>query len=164
MSTRLIALLALAMLAFAASSHAAGKRGEKAAVSFHMETDAGDNPKMTFPQVQANGQTRYFRRMAEIGTKDVVSFSPFPADDGSYGIVFRLKEPAARRFAAITNANQGRWLLAMMNGRIVDGVLIDKQVDDGMAVVWKNATLADIALFDESLPRIGKENAGKQKN
>ena len=163
MSLRIIMLL-LAVATLIPCTHAAGKRGEKASISFHMETDAGDNPKMIFQQAMANGQTRYFRRMPEISTKDMLSFSPFPADDGSYGLVFRLKPPAARRLTAITSANQGRWLAAMINGRAVDGVLIDRQVEDGMSVVWKGATLADIALFDASLPRIGQENAKKNKN
>ena len=164
MSIRLTVLMALAVFALLPCATAAGKRGEKASVSFHLETDAGDNPKMIFPQVQANGQTRYFRRMPEIATKDVLSFSPFPADDGSYGVVFRLKEAAGRRLTAITSANQCRWLVAMLNGRVVDGVLIDKQVDDGLAVVWKGATLADITLLDENLPRIGQEGGKKKQD
>ena len=163
MSSRIFALL-LAASTLITFAQAAGKRGEKASVSFHLETEASDNPKMIFPQVQANGQTRYFRRMPEIATKDVLSFSPFPADDGSYGIVFRLKENAARRLAAVTNANQGRWLVSMINGRVVDGVLIDKQVDDGLAIVWKGGTLADITLFDEKMPRIGQEDGKKNKD
>lgn len=157
-------VLLLAIIALIPCVHAAGKRDDKASVSFHLETDAGDNPKMIFQQVQANGQTRYFRRMPEISTKDVFSFSPFPADDGSYGLVFRLKPNAARRLSALTSANQGRWLSSMINGRMVDGVLIDQQVDDGMAVIWKGATRADIALFDAQFPRIGQENAKKKKN
>jgi len=133
----------------------------KATISFHIETDANDNPKMIFPQL-ANGQQRYFRRIPEVSTKDIESFSPFPSEvGGDYGIVFKLKGHAAKRLSAITSANQGKWLIAQLNGRVVDGVYIDKQIDDGNIVIWKGATIADVNILDEDLPRIGA--AGKKK-
>ena len=162
MQPRFAAVLMMVLLALAPAVFAAGKAGNKATVSFHMETESTDNPKMIFPK-EANGRTRYFRRVPEISVKDVAAFSPFPSEaGGDFGVVFQLKENAARRLAAITNVNQGRWLLAMINGRAVDGVLIDKQIDDGAVVIWQGATLADIALFDASLPRIGQQGAKKK--
>ena len=128
-----------------------------------METDVSDNPKMIFPQL-ANGQTRYFRRMPDVSLKDMASFNPFPSEFGGddYGIVFRLKPNAVNRFAALTNANQGRWMISQVNGRVADGFLIDRQVSDGVVVIWKGVTLADIALFDAQLPRTGEEGKKKQ--
>ena len=164
MQTRRAALLMMLAFALTPAVFASGKKEMKATVSFHMETEATDNPKMIFGQM-AYGKTRYFRRMPEITTKDVASFSPFPSDAGGddYGIVFILKENAAKRLSAITNVNSGRWMLAQINGRVVDGVLIDKQVDDGRLVIWKGATLADVSIFDEALPRVGQEGKKKKK-
>jgi hypothetical protein len=142
---------------------ASGKKEGKATVSFHIETEATDNPKMIFPQL-ANGQTRYFRRMPEVTTSDMVAFSPFPSEFGEdYGIVFKLKGHSTNRLAAITNASSGKWLISQVNGRVVDGVMIDKQVNDGFIVIWKGVTLADIALFDATLPRLGEEGKKKKK-
>lgn len=162
MQPRLAALLMMLVLALAPAAFAGGKAENKASMSFHLESEATDNPKMIFSQL-ANGKVRYFHRMPEITTKDVVSFVPFSSDAGGedYGIVFKLKDNAARRLAAITSANQGRWMISQVNGRVVDGVLIDKQVDDGHVVIWKGVTLADIAVFDKALPRIGQD--GKKK-
>ena len=164
MPSRRLAFFMLLVAACVPVVLAGGKADTKATLSFHIETEATDNPKMIFAQ-QTNGQTRYFRRMPEISTKDVLSFNPFPSDAGGddYGIVFKLKDNAARRLSAITNINQGRWLISQLNGRVVDGVLIDKQIDDGFVVVWKGATLADIKVFDASLPRMGKEGNKKKK-
>ncbi len=159
MRIRSAVLFMLLVLAMPTVALAAGKKENKASVSFHIETESTDNPKMIFPQL-ANGQTRYFRRMPEVSTKDVVSFTPFPSDagGGDYGVVFRLKDNAAKRLGAITSANQGRWIISQINGRVVDGFLIDKQVDDGRIVIWKGVTLADVTILDESFPRTGQEN------
>lgn len=155
---RLASLLLLLLPVCILPAHAGGKNSSKAAVSFHIETEATDNPKMIFPQT-ANGQTRYFRRMAEITIKDITAFTPFPSEFGGddYGLVFTLKNNAARRLAAITNAHQGRWMISQINGRVIDGFLIDQEVNDGKIVIWKGVTLADIAIFDETLPRIGQD-------
>lgn len=162
MNSRIAALSMMAILALAAPLFAAGKKENKASVSFHMETESTDNPKMIFPQL-ANGQTRYFRRQPEISLKDIVSFSAFPSDVGEdYGVVFKLKSNAASRLAALSNANQGRWLVSQVNGRVVDGVIIDKTVSDGYIVIWKGVTLADTKILDKELPRMDAKNKKKK--
>lgn len=158
MQPRLALLLVMLALALTPAAFAAGKKDNKATISFHVETEGTDNPKMIFPQM-ISGQQRFFRRVPEISTKDIVSFNPFPSDAGAdqYGLVFKLTSRAANRLTAISNANQGRWMIAQVNGRAVDALLIDKTTNDGLLVVWKGITLADIATLDESLPRIGEE-------
>lgn len=129
-----------------------------------MEAALSDNPKMIFRQ-QAAGEMRAFSRVPDIGSKDIRSFTSFPSEDGDYGLLFLLNEPAQRRLAATTNVGQGRFLCAMLNGRVVDAVKIDKPVEDGKLVIWKGATIADIAALDESYPRIGQEgNKNKKKD
>ena len=161
MQTRLAALLMGLILALAPAVLASGRKSGNASVTFHLETESTDNPKMIFPQL-TNGQTRYYRRMPEITSKDMVAFSPFPSETGEgYGIIFKLKPNAVNRLAAVTSINTGRWMISQINGRIVDGVLIDKQINDGFIVIWKGVTLADVATFDESLPRI--DAGGKKK-
>jgi hypothetical protein len=152
-------LFAIAVLALCPglSAHAGGKKGEDSGISFHMQGDASDNPKMVFGQL-TNGQQMVYRRVPEFTTKDVAAFNPFPSQDGEgYGAVLQLKPSAKNRLAAITNANLNRWMLAMVNGRKVDAVLIDKQVDDGMLVIWKGIGAAEIEAFDKQVPRIGEK-------
>lgn len=162
MKSPLAALLMIFVLVVAPPALGGGKKADKASVTFHLETEGTDNPKMIFPQM-ANGQTRYFRRGAEISLRDVTAFSPFPAENGDgYGLVLKLKQTATNRLAAITSANQGRWLISQVNGRSVDGVLIDKPVNDGFIVIWKGVTDMDIATLDKELPRIGAPQ--KKKN
>lgn len=163
MQPRFAAALMVLLTVLCPAVFAAGKADNKASVSVHMETESTDNPKMIFPQ-EIGGQSRYFRRMPEISIKDVISFTPFPSEaGGDFGVVFKLKDNAARRLSAVTAASQGRWLVTMINGRVVDGVIIDRQVDDGIVVAWRGITLADIAVLDDSLPRIGQEGGKKKR-
>jgi hypothetical protein len=162
MQPRFAAILMALIATLSPTVHAGGKADNKASISVHLETENTDNPKMIFQQ-EIGGNTRYFRRMPEVSIKDIIAFSPFPSEGGGdFGVVFKLKENVAKRLSAITSSNQGRWLVTMINGRAVDGVLIDKQIDDGVIVAWKGLTMADIAVFDDSLPRIG-QNGRKKK-
>lgn len=163
MPLRFLTLVFLLSAALPPTVMAAAKPGKKAAVSFHIQVDATENPKMIFQQAM-NGQNMQFRRSPEVGIKDLFAYSPFPAEGGGeFGAVFKLKPNATGRLSAITNNSQGRWLAAMVNGRVVDGVLIDKQIDDGVLVVWRGLNLEDIAALDKTLKRVGEED-GKKKN
>lgn len=156
MPIRIAVLLTLLAVMWPSAGMAMGKKDDKAAVSFHVETEATDNPKMIFAH-EAGGVTRYFRRVPEIFIKDVAVFTPFPNEGGDYGVVLRLKPRGANRLSAFTAVNQGRHLLATVNGRVVDTVMIDSQIQDGVLVIWKGLNLADIQSMDAALPRAGGE-------
>ncbi len=163
MHLRIVALAGLFALGLSPVSQAGGKAGEMGMVTFHLETDDGNNPKIAFPQLD-NGKQRFFLRTPEISMKDMVAFSPFPSGAGDeYGMVFQLRDAAKRRLNAISIANQGKFLLSQVNGRVVDGVTIDKPVNDGFIVIWKGVSGDDIKLFDKALPRIGDDGKKKKK-
>jgi hypothetical protein len=151
------ALLALAALLTIAPPAVAGSKKKAVRISFHMETEGTDNPKMIFPY-KITGKQRFFRRLPDISSKDLVAFSPFPADDqASYGAVFQLKNSAKRRLAAVTADNIGKWFVCKAFGRIVDGVLVDQPINDGAIVIWRGLTLAEIEEIDKAMPRVGEE-------
>ena len=136
---------------------AGGKKQQMAGIAFHIETNPGNNPNMVFEQFVA-GEQRVFGRVPEISAKDIEAFNPFPSQDGQgYGVLLKLKRNASNRLAALTADNVGRWMLARVNGRIVDGVIIDQQIGDGELVIWKGLSLAEIQGMDKKLPRIGEK-------
>ncbi len=149
---------ACAFALFPAALPAGGKKDEPAmTVSFHLQTTPDPSEQRTFTQSTA-GEMIVYRRAPEIATPDIEAFAPFPADDGqTYGVVFQLDKVAARRLASISAANQGKLLLAVVNGQVRDAVLIDRSVNDGLLVVWKWITLPEIRLADAMLPRIGED-------
>ncbi|MFD2257079.1 hypothetical protein ACFSSA_10350 [Luteolibacter algae] len=142
---------------FTATFALAGGEKKNANISFHIETEATDNPKMIFPY-EVMGRQRFFRRIPEVSSKDLVAFTPFPAEDqASYGVIFQLKNSAARRLAAVTSISQGKWFVCQAFGRIVDGVLVDEPINDGAVVIWKGLTLEEIREIDKTIPRIGEK-------
>lgn len=161
---RIKTLAALAFLCLAPTAMAGGKADDAPVISFHMETEATDNPKMTFP-LQVGGQLRYFRLLSDISSRDVAAFGPFPDNLGgeTYGIALQLKPAAARRLSAVTAVSQGKWLVARVNGFPRDAVVIDKQIDDGFLIIWKGVTLQEINTYDKIAPRIGAKDDKKKK-
>lgn len=136
---------------------AGDKKGKNMAVSFHMELGVAMNPRLVIEQEIA-GKKRFFQRNPDFTTKDVVAFGSFLADNKvDFGIVLKLKPAAAERLESITAANQGKMLLTMFNGRVVDAVIIDQAVKDGHLVIWNGITEAEIKECDKVVPRIGKE-------
>lgn len=145
------------LLLVAVPLQAGGKKETMAGIAFHLETQPGENPKMVFPQFVA-GEERVFRRVPEISSKDIAAFNPFPSQDGQgYGVLLKLKRGATNRLSGVTAANVGRWMIARVNGRIVDGVVIDQQINDGELVIWKGLSLAEIKGLDKKIPRIGEK-------
>lgn len=154
---RFLCLITLILIAASAlPATAGGKKQQMAGFAFHIETEPGENPKMVFTQF-VSGKQRVFRRVPEISTKDIQAFNPFPSQDGQgYGVLLKLKGGASNRLAGVTAANTGKWLLARVNGRIVDAVRVDRQITDGEMVIWKGLSLAEVNSMDKKLPRIGK--------
>ena len=160
---RIISIAALCLLTLAAPTHALGRRSHAAVVSFHLETQMEDNPKMITKLIVPGRGERAFRKTPDVSGNDVQSFGVFSQPtEQTYGAVFRLKDGPRMRLSAITAANQGMHLLAAVNGRAVDVVQIDGQINDGCLVIWKGLTLADIKEFDKVFQRVG-ENKSKTK-
>lgn len=149
-------VICLFLLFPAGEALAGGSKGKKVNVSFHLETEGTDNPKMIFPHA-VSGKQRFFRRIPDISSKDLVAFTPFPANDqASYGVVFQLRDVARNRFAAVSTNSSGKWLVSQAFGRLVDAVLIDEPVTDGGIVIWQGLTLEEIKELDKALPRIAQ--------
>jgi len=142
------------VFAFILPAGAMGPKIPNASVTFHIEGSKNDNPKMIFPY-KAPGGMKYFERLPVCATKEIVSYKPFPAEDGSTGAVFTYNQVGANRLAARTTQSQGKWLMALINGTPTDVVLIDKPVRDGKIVIWKGLKQRDLDLIDLTIRREG---------
>lgn len=156
MTSRRFLMLLLAALPVA-PLHAGGKKDSQAKISFHIQADRNENPKMIFPQL-TNGRQLFYRRMSEVNERDIANFNPFPSRDGEgFGLLLQLKPGAINRINAVTTENINRWMVAMVNGRVVDAVFIEKPVNDGQLVIWKGIGAGEIQALDKKFPRIGEK-------
>ena len=147
-------LLILLAASLTPSLSAMGKKIQPNRLTFHLQGNKQDGPKRAFP-LPVYGKQVYFRRTPEIVTKDVIAFKPFPAKDGSFGATFFLSKVAKQRLAAITTKNQKSWFAAMLNGRPIDCVFVDRPVQDGKLVVWQGLSRSDIGRFVMKIPYPG---------
>lgn len=153
---RLITALAF-FLALPAASMAGGKKPPPVTVSFHLQGDAGEGKKLVFPFTTA-GKTIYYRRHPEFTSEDIVAFQSFPSDDpSSYGLVLQLNKVARQRLSSMSASNNGKFLLAMVNGTVRDAVIIDREVHDGLLVIWQRIGAAEVRAADTLMPKIGED-------
>jgi len=150
-------LLLFCLLLLPTLATASGKKTPPASISFHLEGSAAEAPKFAREFTTIAGK-RFFRVVPEISSRNIVSFSPFPADDKrSYGIVFKLDNQGTKRLLEATLMNEGKLLLALVNGQPLGVVRIDKPVKDGILVIWSGVTEQEIKLYDQIAPRIGED-------
>ena len=152
-------IITLLSLSFTSSVFAFGKKPPKNRLTFHMQGQASDGPKMVFP-LPMGGKRLFFKKSPLTFTKEIVAFLPFFAEDGTAGATFQFRPETARRIAAITNQNRQKWLVAMLNGRPVDAVFIEEPVTDGKLVIWQGMKQAETVSFDYVIPHIGE--SGKE--
>jgi len=148
-------LITLLSLSVTSSVFAFGKKPPKNRLTFHLQGQASDGPKMVFP-LPVGGKRLFFRKSPMTFTKEIVAFLPFYAEDGTAGATFQFRTETARRIAALTNQNRQKWVVAMLNGRPVDAVFIEKPVTDGKLVIWQGMKQAEVVSFDYIIPHIGE--------
>ena len=155
MSRIIIALAFLFVLP--AATMAGGKKGAPVSVSFHIQGDAGEGNKLVFPFTTA-GKKIHFRKHPEFASKDVIAFQSFPSEDpSSYGLILQLNKVGRQRLASMSASNNGKFLLAMVNGTVRDAVLIDREVNDGLLVIWQRIGAAEVRAADLIMPKIGED-------
>jgi len=149
-------LLSLFAFSLLAPAYGMGKKQDKNQLTFHLQGDQTDGPKMVFPLPMGN-QKGFFRKSPLTFTKEILAYKPFFSDDGTAGATFAFSQAASTRIAALTTQNQGKWIVAMLNGRPVDFLRIDNPVRDGRLVIWRGIKESEIFAFDYVIPHIGED-------
>lgn len=153
MSARILLSLLLLVALVPCAEAGSSKKG-KAQISFHLQADDSENPKMTFPMA-SNGRQFFFRRIPEITHKDIAGVKAVPNRENPkvYDLVLQLNQRGSNRLANISNANQGAWFGALLNGRSSGAVVIDGPINDGVLVIWGSATDADLTTLRKAFPK-----------
>src|SRR5881398_2068410 len=148
----IFASLILALLAISAT-------GKDRHCIFRAHVEANPNDTAIFSSsVRAlfSGKQVAIERMPRLSERDVVAFYPYPASDGNYGALFQLDDHGRIALDALSIERRGSLLFALINGRPITELEIDKRVADGKIYIASGLTAADVDSMKKDWRLIGR--------
>ena len=116
----------------------AGAKKETGTVAFYTEgnpTGADTTSFSTPVQLQYPPRKAYITKVPSISERDVTAIYLFVAADGSWGCSFFLDDHGKIMLDTLSIEKRGTSLVAVVNGRQVIDMLIDKRVSDGIVTI-----------------------------
>ena len=150
-------LIIMASMTASVSLHASGKKRPPISITFHFEAHGLDGKKMSIPVKTQLGR-KFIQRSPSISTKDVVAYHAFvsPHPNGEYGVALRLTKVAAQRLRLLSSQRKGQYIIANVNGKVADMLLIDRVVDGRVITIWRGVDPKFLTAVNPILPRIGE--------
>ncbi len=142
-------------LAFAATQGVAKQRH----CTFRVHAQANPRDSEVFAtsvRAQISGKDVAIEKTPWISEHDVIGFSPYPAQNGTYGALIQLDEHGRVVLDTLSVERRGRFLFVFINGRPITELQIDKRVSDGKIYVPSGLTAADIDLMKKDWRLIGQ--------
>lgn len=135
-----------------------GKKRPPVSITFHLEASSLEGKKLSIPAKTSMG-TKYIQKSPSFSTKDFIAYYPFvsPHEGEKYGVTLQLKKTAAARLKSISAANKGKYIIANLNGEVVDMIYVDKMVDGRVITIWRGVDPKFLALVNPLLPKIGEK-------
>lgn len=151
----LLPLLALGLLG-------AAKKKPEVAIRFHLETTAREDDSFAM-KVTVQNPTReiYVSRIPVISEQDIVAVFPFTAPDKTAGCAFKLNEHGRLALETMSFDQKGRTVVALVDGRQVANILVDRQITDGIIAIPRGIAGAEIALLSKTFPVLGQPQKKK---
>lgn len=128
----------------------AGDGKQKHTFAFHEEGVATDGENKVFPHSVA-GQEKFFRMTPFLTHMDFDGFVPFRAEGGGFGAAFVLNRHGKVKLDQITTARQGSHILASIDMKPADVMVVDRPVKDGVIVLWKGLGPEHIQYLEKGL-------------
>lgn len=129
-----------------------GKK-EDFTISFHSQGAENDMPKTIFPMV-LDGRSLLFKTLPEITHNNISAFHSFPSATGDYGVTLQLDFRGANNLELLTRTKHGEYLLALINGKPVDYVVMDQVVSNGMITIWQGVPENIVKALEKKYPHI----------
>ena len=158
------ACLSVLCFVLAQGAWAAGSkhRDPSIAVRFHAEVSTYDP---TFAaKVTAGNPPRQLivEKIPSISERDIASFYPYRAADGTYSVAFQLDRHGQAVLEALSSQIRGHMLLAAINGRPVSLLKVDKIVTDGIIFIPLGLTEGDVKALGASFSIMGQTENDKE--
>jgi hypothetical protein len=95
----------------------------------------------------SSGRDIAIQKLAWITEHDVMAFSPYRAQDGTFGALFQLDDHGKTVLDTLSVERRGAFLFVFINGRMITELQIDKRVSDGKIYIPSGLTAADVELM-----------------
>jgi hypothetical protein len=160
MSFRLLCL-AIASLALPLPTRAMSQK-PAITVRFHSEANPNDGEAFATP-VKLLYQNRqiYLSRVPDISEKQIAKILPFPAQDGTWGCVFKLNPQGRLRLETMSGEIRGSTLVVFIATKTghhqVADMIIDRPVTDGIISIPRGLTTLEVLAMKKQFKVLGVE-------
>jgi len=110
----------------------------------------------TSVRAQISGKNVAIEKMPWISERDVMAFSSYPAENGTYGALIQLDEHGRVVLDTLSVERRGTFLFLFINERLITALQVDKRVSDGKIYIPSGLTAADIDLMKKDWRLIGR--------
>jgi hypothetical protein len=153
----------LASVGLLISSYAGGRASFN--LRLEVQGDEFEGPRMVRPELVGEKEL-WFRVVPVITSSNVKSFTPFTADNGSYGVALKVDEDGWKNIREIGSTSVGKLLRTRVNGRTVQMMRVDApKVDDYTVIIWRGLTEENLKemrkVFKEIKPVATQEKPGE---
>ncbi len=146
-------LLALACALAPAQPSMAGGGPPKASMRFHFEVSSAmpESQRLVY-QLENPKIAVSVGKFPELWEKHIIGVEPLAAQPGA--VLLRFDDHGKRVLLFLTEANKGRRLVVVLNGKPIFAPTVDATLPNGQLVIPSGITPQDL----ESLQRIAKKN------
>ena len=95
------------------------------------------------------------QKIPAISEYDVTAFRAFPADGGTFGVLFQLNDHGRIVLDTLSVERRGTFLYVFLNGRPAAELQIDRRITDGQLYLASGVTAADVEMMKKEWPIIG---------
>src|SRR5207249_9929649 len=148
---------ATALCVLLASTGAAKGRSRHCMLRVHAQANPRDTEVFaTSVRAQVSGKEVAIEKMPWISEQDVMAFSSYTANDGTYGALLQLDDHGRVVLDTLSVERRGGFLFVFINGRPITELEIDKRVSDGKIYIPSGLTSADIELMKKDWRMMGQ--------
>lgn len=135
----------------------AGAKKPQCTLRVHVQANENDSAAFaTKLRSPTTGKAIVMEKAPRISEQDVVAFYPYPAADGSYGVLFKLSDHGKLALDTLSVERRGGFVYVFVNGRPLAELQIDQRIRDGQLYVASGVTAADLALMKKEWRLVGQ--------
>ncbi len=146
-------LLGLALVFLLVAS--AGGEPRHCTFRVHVAANARDGAVFAQPIRSLSGRDVFIEKSAWLSEREVQSFYPYRAADGSFGALLQLDDHGRTILDTLSVERRGSVLFVFVNGRLITELQVDRRVSDGKVYLASGLTAADIKLMNRDWKLMG---------